>query len=113
MLWAPSVNSAPLSAEQCRKKMDTIYNLLWDSYEIGGYETDWLLKADNLLAHFKADCPTQEALSVADIENGKLLSKVRAHREKELKAATHLDEYGRALPKRNLGGLGPVGGMIR
>lgn len=94
--------------------MNLIYDQLWDSYKIGGYETDWLLKADNFLAHFKTECPTQEALSVADIENGNLLRKVRAHWEKVLKSATHLDEYGNALPKKSPGGfIGSIGGMAR
>jgi len=112
VLWPPSVNGSPYSAEQCRKKMDLIYDHLWDSYKIGGYETDWLLIADNFLAHFKADCPTQEALSIADIENGNLLRTVRAHWEKVLKSATHLDDYGNALPKESPGRFGG-GGMMR
>jgi hypothetical protein len=94
--------------------MHYIYTDLRHSFSITGYETDWLILADKHLASFKEVCPTQEALSVADIENGNLLRKVRAHWEKVLKSATHLDEYGNALPKKSPGGfIGSIGGMAR
>jgi hypothetical protein len=99
LLWPPSANSYNFTPEDCRQDMFLIYKVLSLEYDPRGYETDWLIKVDKYLAEFKAKCGPLEAHSVADLENGNFLRKLRAHVEKVEKASSHLDDYGNAIKR--------------